>query len=59
MRAMPRGPSTEGTTENTLPASGHRPGSYTKLGVVAHQDDVETMLQHTLIQAHLRGLLTT
>jgi hypothetical protein len=30
------------------------PGSFHKLGVVAHQDDVATMLGHTLIQAQSR-----
>ena len=31
------------------------PGSYEKLGVVAHEDDVATMLGHTLIQAQSRS----
>ena len=30
------------------------PGSYEKLGIVAHEDDAETMLSHTLIQAQSR-----
>jgi hypothetical protein len=30
------------------------PGSYSKLGVVAREDDIDTMLGHTLIQAQSR-----